>query len=291
MHILWFISIFLFDFMSSKHSISILGCGWLGLPLAKSFISDGVMVRGSTTSPEKLSLLGACGIEPYLVQSADPGMESCGPGFLNSDVLIILVPPGRTPLKQERYFHLLNGLTPEIDKSSISKIIFISSSSVYGETNEMFSENDDPRTDTETGMRMLEAERIISAGTRVPLFIVRLAGLIGPGRHPGRFFAGRTGIPNGLSPVNLIHQEDASGIIRTLAQGEFPPGIYNGCTPDHPSRQDFYVSAARKLGVALPEFLAEKTSWKIIRSDRVREVLAYQFRHPALLECLESDSL
>ncbi|HEY0897347.1 MAG TPA: hypothetical protein VGE15_12395 [Sphingobacteriaceae bacterium] len=155
----------------------------------------------------------------------------------------------------------------------------------------MFLENDNPRTDTETGLRMLEAERIITEGTRIPVFILRLGGLIGPGRHPGRFFAGRTDIPNGLSPVNLIHLEDAVGIIRKLAGGEFAPGIYNGCAPDHPSRREFYGLAAGKLGVALPEFRAEKKSWKIIRSEKVRQELGYRFRYAQLADCLAADTL
>lgn len=155
----------------------------------------------------------------------------------------------------------------------------------------MFSENDNPRTDTETGLRMLEAERIISGITRVPVFILRLGGLIGPGRHPGRFFAGRSDIPNGLSPVNLIHQADALGIIRKLAVGEFQPGIYNGCAPDHPSRREFYVLAARKLGAAPPEFRAEKESWKIVGSEKVQKELSYRFRYPKLSDCLGTASL
>lgn len=186
---------------------------------------------------------------------------------------------------------MLNGLTTEIDKSSISKIIFISSTSVYGETNEMFSENDNPSTDTETGRRMLAAEEIISTVRNAAVYIVRLAGLIGPGRHPGRFFAGRKEVPNGLAPVNLIHQADAVGLIRRLALEDPVPGIYNGCAPDHPARQDFYVLAARELGVQLPEFRPEKTSWKIVRGDKVRDKLGYAFRYPDLTECLQAGAL
>lgn len=277
--------------MSSKQSISILGCGWLGLPLAKSFISDGVTVRGSTTSPARLPELRSAGIEPYLVQFSGAEVPPQLPDFLNSSLLIILVPPGRDPLKQENYFHLLNGLTAEIDKSSISKIIFISSTSVYGETNEMFSENDNPSTDTETGRRMLAAEEIISTVRNAAVSIVRLAGLIGPGRHPGRFFAGRHEVPNGLAPVNLIHQADAVGLIRKLAAEDHAPGIFNGCAADHPARQDFYIRAARELGVPVPEFRPEMTSWKIVRGDKVRDELGYAFRYPDLMECLQAGVL
>ena len=38
--------------------ISILGCGWLGLPLAKAIVENGFSVKGSTTSSEKIATLG-----------------------------------------------------------------------------------------------------------------------------------------------------------------------------------------------------------------------------------------
>ena len=37
-----------------REKISILGCGWLGLPLAKSLLAKGYKIKGSTTSESKL---------------------------------------------------------------------------------------------------------------------------------------------------------------------------------------------------------------------------------------------
>ena len=47
--------------------ISILGCGWLGLPLAKSLIAKRRSVNGSTTSENKLQILKDADINPFLV--------------------------------------------------------------------------------------------------------------------------------------------------------------------------------------------------------------------------------
>ena len=47
--------------------ISILGCGWLGFPLAKALVSKGFSVKGSTTSDEKIAVLKNAGIEPFLI--------------------------------------------------------------------------------------------------------------------------------------------------------------------------------------------------------------------------------
>ena len=47
--------------------ISILGCGWLGIPLAEALIKNGFSVSGSTTSIEKISLLQNLDVEPFLL--------------------------------------------------------------------------------------------------------------------------------------------------------------------------------------------------------------------------------
>ena len=52
----------------SKKQISILGCGWLGLPLAKHFISKNYEVKGSTTTQEKTQMLADNKISPYLIK-------------------------------------------------------------------------------------------------------------------------------------------------------------------------------------------------------------------------------
>ena len=55
--------------------ISILGCGWLGFPLAKSLLQKGYMVSGSTTSVEKISVLENAGITPFLIELSDVTIE------------------------------------------------------------------------------------------------------------------------------------------------------------------------------------------------------------------------
>ena len=51
-----------------KETITILGCGWLGLPLAKALVKAGYSVKGSTTREENLETLREAGLEPFLVE-------------------------------------------------------------------------------------------------------------------------------------------------------------------------------------------------------------------------------
>ena len=47
--------------------ISILGCGWHGKALAVDLIEKGIFIKGSTTTTEKMALLKADGISPYII--------------------------------------------------------------------------------------------------------------------------------------------------------------------------------------------------------------------------------
>ena len=76
-------------------SVSILGCGWLGLPLAVFFVGNGYKVRGSTTDNQKLQDLKENSIEPYLI-NLNPNLTGKDyDRFFSSEVLIVNFPPQR----------------------------------------------------------------------------------------------------------------------------------------------------------------------------------------------------
>ena len=62
-------------------NIGILGCGWLGLPLAKKLIEKGYSVNGTTTSSNKLKVLQNAGINPFTVRLSETGIEGDIEGF------------------------------------------------------------------------------------------------------------------------------------------------------------------------------------------------------------------
>ena len=77
------------------NKISILGCGWLGFPLAKSLHSKGYEVKGSTTSESKLDVLKNAGILPFQIQLEENQIIGNIEDFLKeTDILVIDIPPG-----------------------------------------------------------------------------------------------------------------------------------------------------------------------------------------------------
>ena len=259
-----------------KQIISILGCGWFGFALAEKLISMGLHVKGSTTSPEKISRLEEAGIEPFLI-TLSAEANSADEAFFDSDIIFICIPPKRNSAELASYPDKIKSILENVGNKR-AKVILISSTSVYGDENKIVNENTQTNPDTDSGRVIVAAEEILKSKYPNDFTIIRFAGLIGPERNPGRFFAGKTDVPNGLAPVNLLHQSDAVGIAISILEKQAFGRIYNACSPTHPTRKDFYSKAANDSGLAVPGFIAEKTSWKIIESVNVPEFLDYQFK-------------
>jgi nucleoside-diphosphate-sugar epimerase len=115
-----------------------LGCGWLGLPLAKDLVSKGHVIKGSTTSESKISNLQSNGIEPFLIDLGSIQSTAEISKFLASEHLIIAIPPR---VKHHNNFkEQIESLISFIESSTIKKVIFISSTSVYPNTNSLVME-------------------------------------------------------------------------------------------------------------------------------------------------------
>jgi nucleoside-diphosphate-sugar epimerase len=174
-------------------------------------------------------------------------------------------------------------------KATVKNIIFISSTSVYGDHNKKVTETAATKPDTASGKAMLRAEQLLQQETSFKTTVIRFAGLIGPDRYPGRFFAGKTDIPNGLAPINLIHLTDCIALtIKILEQQAFGITI-NACTPDHPAKQDFYTLAAKNINLSAPGFISELISWKIVSTCHTPQTLNYQYKISNWADWLKAD--
>ena len=76
--------------------VGVMGCGWLGLPLALKLLEDGYSLKGTTTSESKLKLLEAEGIRGYRILLAQDAVVGPIDEFLHElDILVINVPARR----------------------------------------------------------------------------------------------------------------------------------------------------------------------------------------------------
>ena len=269
--------------------ITILGCGWLGLPLAKSLLSKGYNVKGSTTSATKLKTLKEAEIMPFQIQLNEQEIIGNVSDFLHeTDVLIIAIPPGlrKEILSSEEmtFINKMKTLIPYIEKSGIQKVLFVSSTSVYGDRFPIieYTESTQTHPDTESGRQLVLSEKLLQSNIHFKTTVIRFGGLLGEDRHPIKFLAGRTQIENPDGPVNLIQREDCIGIIIKALDFAYKDKwgeTFNAVAPQHPTRKNYYQKKAHQFNLPLPNFVEDtKSKGKIISSKKVETILDYSFQ-------------
>jgi len=255
--------------MSKK--ISVLGTGWLGLPLSAFLLDQGIAVKGSTRSSARCELLQAAGITPFIVDLAKAILPDAD--FLDSEILIVNI-----PFKDQRAFA---DLVQQIAQSPIKQVIFISSTSVYGPHHRPITEAD---THCLVPCPLLAIEQLFTRNTHFSTTVVRFAGLIGYSRNPALFFKNNRVVQHPDSTVNMIHRDDCINIIDAIIKRQAWGEIYNACADTHPTKRAFYTYAATLTEVAVPQFSDQRDSeCKIIANHKVKKELAYDFIYPDLL--------
>ncbi|MFD2999203.1 SDR family NAD(P)-dependent oxidoreductase [Pontibacter toksunensis] len=269
--------------MGTKEEISIMGCGWLGMPLAERLTKAGYDVKGSTTTPRKLELLQQNGIRPYLLNLQDENLDrEALKEFLQAQVLVLNIPPHLRSDGGESYLEQMHLLLQFLADSPVSRILFISSTSVYLDLNRVITEEDILFTEEQQPDHMLlQAEKLFQQGDGWLTTVLRFGGLVGENRKPGRFLAGKKNVPNGDAPVNLIHLDDCLNILHRIVEEDIWGKTFHACADMHPLRKEFYHQAALALGLTPPEFNdMDETHFKLINSQKIKDALSYSFLYP-----------
>ena len=290
-------------------SISILGCGWLGLETARFFIKKGVEVNGSTTSKEKMEVLENYKIKPYLLELNEENLNKYSTNsdtffkdFFQTDICLINIPPP----KENKLFYKIqmefikNHLLQNI--KATKKVIFVSSTSIYKDYDAKLNKEvieEDVQTIEEANRKdIFEAENIFTEASRttdLEVCILRAGGLMGEKRVAGRYFAGKKDLNTGHIPVNFTHRKDLINIISKVAikitektlfnfnNGEIRNfEVFNAVCPLHPIRKEVYQKNATDYNFEPPTFQETKQTpdYKIVSSEKLQKQLEYEFIYP-----------
>lgn len=266
--------------------ISILGCGWLGFSLGQFLLKKGYSVYGSTTRTEKLEELNAANIQPFLIKLPNEIDEEKTLDFFQTDVLILNVPPGRKqPNVEKLHFQQIEKAVELLKKGTIKKVIFVSSTGVYGDENRVVKEADIPNPTRDSTKAIVAVEQFLQKQIDFQTTILRMGGLVGGDRKAGRFLAGKKEVKNGDAPINMVHREDCIGVIYEVLKKEVWQETFNICADKHPTRKEFYLSQTQQQGLEPPTFSDDlTTSFKIVSNQKVKERLGYEFQHPDPME-------
>ncbi|SDR78770.1 Nucleoside-diphosphate-sugar epimerase [Formosa sp. Hel1_31_208] len=264
-----------------KQNICVIGCGWLGLPLAKHLIENGYHVNGSTTSASKIVMLETEGVSPFIVQLTSEGVvgsiTSC---LAHCKTLILNIPPGLRKDPKGNYVQKIEHLITHIESSEIKQVLFIGSTSVFADATSIPIINETSPTARSINAKQLVAvEALFQKNKNFKTTILRFGGLFAEDRHPAKFLSCKTDLKNPDAPVNLIHRKDCIGIIVSILKHQTWNTVFNASTTPHPTRKNYYTTVCESLQIPIPHFeFKQKSEGKIINSEKLVRLLNYKFK-------------
>jgi nucleoside-diphosphate-sugar epimerase len=266
------------------NTITLIGCGWFGFPLATQLIKQGFQVKASKRHPDDLAQLQQAGIEAYQLDLANVTTQVKNASLFDADAIVINLPPGLRRGETD-YLGYLTQLKNLMGERQYQKVIFISSTGVYPSLNQTVTEQD-AGAFNDTSDTLLQAEAIFAAMANS--CVVRFSGLVGPKRHPGRFFAGKTDVSGANVAVNLVHLDDCIAAVSLILSRTDTLPIYNLAANEHPTRGAFYAAAAEHLGLIAPQFNQQQQPSKIIDGQLISHQLGFQYAFSSPFKMLDA---
>jgi len=250
------------------HSVSIIGCGYTGLRLARRWRQLEVSVRGFATRPQSLADIAAAGATAQVLNlDVAPARSDLPPARLrfHDELVYYAVPPapaGTRDTRLERLFEIMDG--------DPRRFVYLSTTGVYGDHGGGAVDEDTPPSPrSQRAERRLSAELSLRrwAGARaVSWCILRVPGIYGPGRLPlERLKRGEPAIdPAEASPSNRIHVDDLVTVC--IAAGLSPRAdgrIYNVTDGSDDSQTAYLQRVARITGLPPPPLVSRSEVQRI----------------------------
>lgn len=228
--------------------LTLCGCGWLGSHLARRNTLK-VPLLGTSRDTAKLSQLP---VSPVAFTLGDEPTELAK--LSGTNPVVLNIPPGarKKPLDPQFVTNMQNLIDTFMD-AGCPQLIFVSTTAVYGDQDGIIDETSALAPVTDSGKAHQQIENHLM--TRYPDrgLIMRLAGLVGPDRHPVNFLAGRE-LDKGEQVVNLVHIDDVCSGIEAALEQQLTGEIFHLCSLAHPKRGDYYTHCAQRRSLAVPQF-------------------------------------
>jgi nucleoside-diphosphate-sugar epimerase len=235
--------------------ISVVGCGWLGLPLAIDLQEGDHNIVATCRSQQKAGELAQLGFDVECFELGEELGHNRLARLFTSKVLVLNVPVGRKSPTTEHYVQHMKALLKHASNSQIQNLIFISTTSVYGDNSGTVTEQRAASPQTQSGQINLAVEALVRERFAGSSTIIRAAGLVGKDRHPANYLAGKVGLLNPDNVVNLVHQDDVVCAITAVIERDIWGQTLHLSALEHPTRAQYYTWAAEKLGLNAPKFV------------------------------------
>jgi nucleoside-diphosphate-sugar epimerase len=272
--------------------VLVVGCGYIGFPLAEKLVRCGHEVSGLRRSGAEQ--FQAAGIKPLIADITQFASLKNLPSDFDWVVNCAASGGGGADDYRKIYLEGNRNLISWFADSPVQKFVYTSSTSVYAQNDgSIVTENSPAEPDSETAKILVEAENILIAAAKnnFPSVILRVAGIYGPERGYAfkQFLRGEAKIENdGSRFLNMIHRDDVIGAIIAALENGKAGEIYNAADCEPVSQLKFFDWLAAELKKPLPpkvhtdENFARKrgVTNKQVSNQKLVSELNYKFQFP-----------
>lgn len=278
----------------------IVGCGYVGLPLAADLVRQGHTVYGLRRQLAAAEELQAVGIRPIRADITDPDQLRQIPGPFHWVVNCVATPFGGDQDAYHRtYWEGTRNLLAWLKDQPVERYVYTSSTGVYGQDDGSWVDETSPTTPEAPTARVLASteQELLSAHQErgFPVTILRLAGIYGPNRGYWlrRFLQSEARIPgDGTRWMNMVHRDDIVSTIQAVLDKGSAGQVINVCDNEPVTYLDFFRWLAGRLGRTVPPFDAEEpgarrkrgSTNKRVSNEKLRNSLGCSLKYPTYRE-------
>lgn len=237
--------------------VLIAGCGDIGMRVARLELAAGMAVIGVVRGEAKAAWLQEGGVRPLLADLDDPLSLAALP-TAGARVYYLAPPPGGG-FSDPRVRNFCAAIGSE---RLPAKLVYVSTSGVYGDCGDLLVTEQTPvNPQTSRARRRLDAEQTLlawGAERGVPVVILRVTGIYGPGRLPvARLAAGHPVLREEESPrTNRIHADDLAQVCVAAAEQAGHGEVFNVSDGEGGTMSQYFFAVADALGMPRPQAIS-----------------------------------
>lgn len=285
--------------MSNDNPVLIVGCGYIGKRLARQLLAKQIPTSGIVHSEASLAECAKHHISCQIAELDNLWHEM----ELAGQRVIYLAPPPRSGRQDTRISNFLaagENQPPE-------KLVYISTTGVYGDCQGAWIDETTPLNPTaDRAYRRVDAEQQVQKYCQhhdIPLVILRVAGIYGPGKLPlARIKSGQPIVNEQDSPfTNRIHADDLVNICEKALLKLDITGTYNVTDGNPSTMYDYFNSVATSMDLPAPPALSLQEAQhqlsegmlsymaesRRISNARLLEAFDLELRYPSLIQGLQ----
>lgn len=269
--------------------IAIIGCGYVGMAVARQWHQQGYEVTVTTTTPERVAALQEIATRVIVARGDD--RIALQEVVQNQEVVLLSVGAKGSNLYEETYLTTAKNLVAAVKEApSVKQIIYTSSCTVYGDKNDQWVDEETPLAPmTKNGEILAATEQVLlqAASENLRVCILRLAGIYGSNRELKKIFQNVFGTirpGSGDYFTNWIHLDDIVGAIEFVRSRQLQ-GIYNLADDEILTGRELLARLSERYGLPKVTWDASLPSSRPYRariSNAKIKKMGYKLIHPQI---------